>query len=302
MQKYVWTMWWQKEENAPPLIKKCIASMREHIGAEVMVLDCENFDQYITLPPRIEKLFNEGKISFTHISDIIRFLILEKYGGLWLDSTVYVGRDVGEEFFLQDFYTIKSGTDNDYKNIAKNRWTSFVIGGNKGLSLFSKINELFLKYWELNDELICYFLIDFALNEVYDTDKDSRKLIDGVAPYVGSTFSMMQKIGSVADVIPQNSTAVFNKLNRKEMEKKQTFDRIKSLFRHILEFLSVGRWKRWGGKIAFLTLLYKVTRTSNLQLSLAIADCYNREMGGYWSFIGTQLKNPYEIEGSSYDN
>lgn len=29
MTEYIWTMWWQGEENAPVLVKKCIDSMWE---------------------------------------------------------------------------------------------------------------------------------------------------------------------------------------------------------------------------------------------------------------------------------
>lgn len=51
MERIIWTLWWQGEENAPDLVKACIASMRAHAnGADVRVLDERNCASYLTLP------------------------------------------------------------------------------------------------------------------------------------------------------------------------------------------------------------------------------------------------------------
>ena len=52
MPSYVWVMWWQGEQQAPEIIKKCIASIRHYAGEgrEVVVIDQQNYAQWISLP------------------------------------------------------------------------------------------------------------------------------------------------------------------------------------------------------------------------------------------------------------
>ena len=101
-------MWWQGESNAPPTVKACIHSMRKNSGNHpVIVLDQSNYKKYVALPQYIEKKREKGVISLTHFSDIIRINLLNTYGGLWLDSTIYVNRQISEEVFEKNFYTVK---------------------------------------------------------------------------------------------------------------------------------------------------------------------------------------------------
>ena len=44
----IWTCWWQGENNAPVLVKKCINSMRNYAGEnKVVVIDEHNMKEYI---------------------------------------------------------------------------------------------------------------------------------------------------------------------------------------------------------------------------------------------------------------
>ena len=40
----IWSAWWQGEENAPEIVKKCFADMRKHCGRhELKIITKENF-------------------------------------------------------------------------------------------------------------------------------------------------------------------------------------------------------------------------------------------------------------------
>ena len=62
--------------------------------------------EYISFSDVIVQRFNEGKITLTHLSDILRAKLLYQYGGLWLDATYFISDERFEKIFEKNFYTI----------------------------------------------------------------------------------------------------------------------------------------------------------------------------------------------------
>ena len=92
-QSSIWSLWWQddKFENLPDVVKICYSSIKKFGGShDFQILTQKNFRELVNLPDYILEKFNAGKITITHLSDIIRFYLLFNYGGLWLDSTVFI--------------------------------------------------------------------------------------------------------------------------------------------------------------------------------------------------------------------
>ena len=86
----IWICWFQGIENAPELVKACYNSvLKNYKDKEIIVLTEENYEQYVDIPEYILKKWKKGYISFAHFSDILRIELLSKYGGLWLDSTIF---------------------------------------------------------------------------------------------------------------------------------------------------------------------------------------------------------------------
>ena len=80
----VWVCWWQGADTAPELVKICIDSIQKHIPKEKAVLrliTLENCMEYVTFTDAIIKKFQEGKITLTHLSDILHAELLYRYGG-----------------------------------------------------------------------------------------------------------------------------------------------------------------------------------------------------------------------------
>lgn len=87
-EKTIWVCWLQGVENAPVLVQKCVASIRQNCGVyRVVELTEENIRKYITLPAYIWDKYRAGIISRTHFSDILRFALLAEKGGVWIDAT-----------------------------------------------------------------------------------------------------------------------------------------------------------------------------------------------------------------------
>ncbi len=218
----IWTMWWQGEQNAPVLVKKCINSMREKsAGRKVIVITEENYLQYIELPDYILEKVKKRIITITHLSDLIRMELIYRYGGIWIDSTIFINYEIPSEIYELDFYTIKRKYNPAYmsRNVSKARWSSYLIGGKKGCRICSLIKILLHSYWKQESTIIAYFLVDYFLDEVISRDREARKLLDAVPYYENDIFFMNRIMNKTADREIRDEVekqiGIFNKLSWK---------------------------------------------------------------------------------------
>lgn len=165
----IWVFWWQGEEEMPFIVKKCYENLKNNIPKEkckVHLITKENYKNYVKLPSYIIEKVKLGKISLTYFSDIMRFNLLYNYGGLWIDSTIYLTTPLKEEIFERDLFTHRR-IDLKSTNISKANWASYIIGGKKNHILFKYINEALLFYWKIYDNQIDYFLTDYIIATAY---------------------------------------------------------------------------------------------------------------------------------------
>lgn len=215
--KIIWIFWWQGYENAPVLVKKCLDSIKTHAnGAETVLITKENFSKYTNFPPFILEKLNSKKITLTHFSDILRMDLLSKHGGLWLDATIFVSRDIPPEYFSMPYFSIHYKTSTS--KIARGRWTGFCQGAKQGSLIHSFCNDVFLSYWEKYDKLIDYFLIDYVMDFGYKNIPEFKNLVDSL-PFnnegVKKLDSRFNDIYSKEQLDSILSESVFFKLNWK---------------------------------------------------------------------------------------
>ncbi len=90
MPKIIWFSWLQGMDNAPEIVKACLASQKEHLpDYEFRIVDLDNFRQWVELPEYVERKFCKGLIPPASYSDLLRLALLKKYGGVWMDASVY---------------------------------------------------------------------------------------------------------------------------------------------------------------------------------------------------------------------
>lgn len=160
--RIIWTLWWQGEENAPPLVKACINSMKENAnGAKVIVVTKHNCRQLVDVPDYIFQKQEKGYICFAVLSDIIRFHLLEKYGGLWLDSTIFVSKPIPEDYFHYTFYSQHTHPEKMTCWVQNNAYHIFVVGSRPGAKLVSFTKRMFLEYWKTHDTAVDYLCTDY---------------------------------------------------------------------------------------------------------------------------------------------
>lgn len=154
----VWVCWFQGIENAPVIVKKCYDSLRNNlIGKEIILITEDNYREYIQFPDIIQKKIDNNIIPAAQKSDLIRLELLIKYGGTWIDSTVYCsGSDYPEYMMNSDlflFQNLKPGLDGHCTSISN--WFITSCSNNPILLL---VRSMLFDYWSKNDKLIDYFI------------------------------------------------------------------------------------------------------------------------------------------------
>lgn len=118
----IWVFWGQGESVMPPLVKACFQQLIKYNECVTLVTR-DNFKNFVDISDIILKRVDEGILPWAHFSDILRNLLLSKYGGLWLDSTVWVsGRIPWERFETLAMYTANGIVSHTSKSVAF--WTS----------------------------------------------------------------------------------------------------------------------------------------------------------------------------------
>lgn len=85
----IWVFWGQGEAAMPPLVKACYRQLTR-FNDNVLLITYDNVGTYLDLPDIVYQKVHNSKLSWAHFSDIVRTSLLAKYGGLWLDATVWV--------------------------------------------------------------------------------------------------------------------------------------------------------------------------------------------------------------------
>lgn len=157
----IFVSWLQGFDNAPLLVKKCLESVRVFCpNFNIVTIDERNVCDYIDIPKFIIEKHSHGLIPHAHFSDIIRTLLLEKYGGIWLDATVY----------LTDSYTINNIVSRSsffayhLAPAAYRKFDIWLLAASKDHVLLRILKDFLFSYWEKYSFPCNYFVTTIFLN------------------------------------------------------------------------------------------------------------------------------------------
>lgn len=86
--KKIWTIWHTKESEAPEMIKKCYKYMKKMcIDYELNHVNFQNYKNWVN-DDRIINIIENPNIIVTAKSDLLRIYLVNKYGGIYLDSSI----------------------------------------------------------------------------------------------------------------------------------------------------------------------------------------------------------------------
>ncbi|WP_304129940.1 capsular polysaccharide synthesis protein [Phocaeicola plebeius] len=174
----IWVCWWQGKELMPEVTKICYETISKHsCHHPVILIDKTNFQNYVDIPGCILEKVKNGHITITHLSDIIRLCLLSKYGGIWIDSTIYLNQDIDAFIPIETpFYSYKHFPQ-DY-NIVRGKWSGYFIASGKNNFLISFIKEMIIEFYKKHNQLLDYLLMDYVFEIGYQQYSTSKAMVD----------------------------------------------------------------------------------------------------------------------------
>lgn len=177
----IWTAWLQGEENAPESIRMTLASIRKYSnGHQVIVLTNDIIDRYVEIPQKIKEKHQSGIIENAHYADIIRMMILAKYGGLWLDAKMLLHEPIDETLFSKAFYSIGSPDTKPSRYVSDHKWIVGIIGGSVNSKYLNQISAMLNAYWHKHEIPIDYLAFDYLIAVLYNNDKSFAEIVDAL--------------------------------------------------------------------------------------------------------------------------
>jgi len=112
--KIVWIYWAQGLDEAPPVVQRCIASWRAaNPDWDLQVLDRDAAGALVDLSDL------PAALPRRHEADFLRLRLLERFGGIWADATVFCHRP------LQDWLPLLAGSGFFvFRDPGPDRWLS----------------------------------------------------------------------------------------------------------------------------------------------------------------------------------
>lgn len=178
----IWMCWWQGIETAPIIVQKCVESIRKNAGeCKIIILTEKNYKDYVELPDWIEDKKVKGTISRTHFSDLLRFYLLAKYGGMWLDATFFCIGSL-KEFYDKEIWSIKR-PDYLYCSVAKGYFANYSFKcSNEYRWVFAYIYDFLLYYWNTNEKLVDYLLTDYIITLIQRHNSKFSEVLATIEP------------------------------------------------------------------------------------------------------------------------
>ena len=171
----IWQCWFQGADNMPEIVKTCTDSVKKYHGKDIIFLDNSNIMKYVDLPEYIIQKHKNGIIKESAFSDICRMYLLYKYGGTWVDATIFLTGEIPKDILESDFFTFRSRESCFLKHINNieqfkmysnnfNKIISFespyFIHAKPGNPIIKGLLNLFLEYWKHENTVKDYLMID----------------------------------------------------------------------------------------------------------------------------------------------
>ncbi|RFB39725.1 capsular biosynthesis protein [Bacillus sp. RC] len=215
----IWVCWWQGYTDMPEIVLNCYKSIVQNSNNHpVYLITKENYDQYVNIPDHILEKLKKGTMTITHFSDFLRVALLRKYGGCWIDSTIYVSTPIPEDVFTKEFYSRRIPNNVIYtgKNVSNGKWSSYLLAGHKDGLLFEWIEKFLYDYWKRHDSVIDYFLTDYAIAVAVEKLPEINELVSKVPPNNPKIHELQKKLNEKfveKEFVSLCNDTVFHKLN-----------------------------------------------------------------------------------------
>lgn len=174
----IWQYWEQGLENAPEIVKICVDSVEKYKnGHKHLILSRENIKDYVDIPDYIWELNDKKVIKSAHMSDIIRTYLLAKYGGVWIDATVLLSKDLPNYVTDSELFVFQNELKIDLDGL---NMASYFMAAKPHNEIIVRTQHLLNEYWKENCFLNNYFMFLHAFTMVSQANENLRKMYKNI--------------------------------------------------------------------------------------------------------------------------
>ena len=228
----VWVCWFQGMEHAPKMVQYCFESLKSNLHDKRIILITEdNYKEYVQFPAYILEKYEKGCFSKTHLSDLLRLELLIKYGGTWIDATVWCSSPIYPDYLFDSdlfmFQNLKPGLDGQCTAVSS--WFITSCSNNQMLMLE---RALLYEYWKENTKLVHYYLFHMFFQMVIEAYPDEwNKVVpfSNATPHILLLRLFEEYDETIANAVKEMTS--FHKLTYKFEESDTT---IKNTFYQVL--------------------------------------------------------------------
>ena len=185
-EKIIWQYWGQGiNENIPEIVTICFNSIDQYKeDYSIIRLDDKTIHEYLDIPQAILNKRNNPQFKHAFFADLIRLALLNEYGGIWCDATIYLTDHIPNNIKSANFFMYQR----DPKNNNKESWfkynpkyfswdqkhkinvlNSFIVS-KKYNPLTQHLLNLLLFFWKNENNIPHYFFFQILFNEVIKGD------------------------------------------------------------------------------------------------------------------------------------
>lgn len=208
MIKTIYILWFQGFDNAPEIVKRCVNSWKHYNPDwEIILFDNNNLINYVDLHNYITCTELMEKC---HLSDIVRCLLLQLYGGLWVDATTFCHKPLSDwlpNYIDQGFFAFSKPSPN--KLIS-----NWFLYSEKNNYIINKWCNKTLEYYTINNKAHTYFIHHYLFGDLYKSDNVFKIMWDQVPKLSanGNGPHYLQQYGMFKTLTPTHKSNIDNKI------------------------------------------------------------------------------------------
>lgn len=180
----IWIYWKQGIENAPDIVKVCIESVKNNIAGDIYIIDDLNLHRYVTFPVYIDERIKNNTISTAAFSDILRFTLLEHFGGTWIDATVFLTDKLPNYITNSKLFAFRDGAGLIKNPALMSVW---LLHAERGNQVIREARNICFEYWKYHNSVIEYLLPYIILTTLLEMHPEEYENI----PYANSDYNFM---------------------------------------------------------------------------------------------------------------
>lgn len=177
----IWVYWKQGEEKMPDIVRACVKSIRENSSRTVILLTDNNIENYIKFPKYITDRFADGTMSAAALSDLLRFSLLEHFGGTWVDATVYLTDKLPNYITESGLFAFRETFGLIENPAIMSVW---FLHSKKGNQIIRETRNVSFYYWKMHKYVMEYLTSNIILTFAMEKNQKYSEKV----PYASSEY------------------------------------------------------------------------------------------------------------------